>query len=484
MLAVVVANCRIMFIPLGTVIVLKSSQVRLRRMLAVALTFVVATSIWPQAAWAESKNRRTPVVEAVRKVQPSVVSISSEKRAASSSRWPFSTEESNRPRVNGMGSGVLIDSRGYILTNHHVVDKVQGVEVHLFDGASYPAKVLQFDTAMDLALIKIEAGRSLTAITIGTSSDLMVGEPVITIGNAFGYENTVSAGIISFIGRNVTLSDEQVYRNLIQTDASINPGNSGGPLINIEGELIGINVATRAGAQNIGFALPIDDVKRVAIELMSTRKLASSWHGLITSELKAGDDRIVQVNEVQAGSPAELSGFKTGDQMIKVGDLTVANSLDVERALLGQPNGQATPITLRRGGKEQTLSIALQPLQKLASDPSDHVWRTLGLKLSPVGKETVTPASASLNGGLIVQAVTPNSPGSRAMIQKGDILVGIVVGEKLLETVRPENVVYILRESEQKRAGSLEYYIVRRNGLLTGTMTMTAAAGGRTALLR
>ena len=478
------ATSPVIFILLGTVTVPKSSRVRFRRMLVLALAGLIGSTVWPVSALAQSRNRKTPIVEAVRKVQPSVVSISSEKRAASSSRWPFSAEESNRPRVNGMGSGVLIDSRGYILTNHHVVDKVQGVEVHLFDGSSYPAKVLQHDEVMDLALIKIEAGRSLTAITIGVSSDLMVGEPVITIGNAFGYENTVSAGIISQIGRNVTLSDEQVYRSLIQTDASINPGNSGGPLINIDGELIGINVATRAGAQNIGFALPIDDVKRVAIEMMSTRKLASAWHGLVTSELKAGDDRIVQVNEVQSGSPAELAGFKPGDQMIKVGELMVANSLDVERALLGQPNGQATPVSIRRGGKEQSLNLALQPMQKIQGDPSDHVWRTLGMKLSPVGRDTVSPASASLNGGLYVNAVTPNSPASRAMIQKGDILVGIILGEKLLETVKPENVVYILRESESKRASSLEYYIVRKNGLLTGTMSTATVANARPSTLR
>ena len=131
---------------------------------------------------------------------------------------------------------------------------------------TYPAHVLQTDPVMDLALFKVDADRTLAAVQIGTSSDLMVGETVITIGNAFGYENTVSVGIISALHRDVTLSDEQVYRNLIQTDACINPGNSGGPLINVNGELIGINVAVRAGAQGIGFALPIDEVKRVATD--------------------------------------------------------------------------------------------------------------------------------------------------------------------------------------------------------------------------
>lgn len=192
---------------------------------------------------AEASPRRTAVVEAVRKVKPCVVNITSEKKASSTSRWPFSQAENERPRVNGMGTGVLIDSRGYILTNQHVVDKVQGIEVHLHDGSSLPARLVQQDEAMDIAVIKVDAGRPLPAIAVGTSSDLMEGEPVITIGNAFGYENTVSLGIISQLNRNVTLSDEQVYRNLIQTDACINPGNSGGPLVNIEGELIGINVA-------------------------------------------------------------------------------------------------------------------------------------------------------------------------------------------------------------------------------------------------
>ena len=252
---------------------------------------VTALGLLSDGTRAGSDSRRTAVVEAVEKVQRCVVSISSEKKAASHSRWPFSAEENQHPRVSGMGSGVLIDGRGYILTNHHVVDKVQGIEVQLFDGTTYPARVLQYDPIMDLAVLKVDADRPLAAIEIGTSSDLMVGETVITIGNAFGYENTVSVGIISALHRDVTLSDDQVYRNLVQTDACINPGNSGGPLINVDGQLIGINVAVRAGAQGIGFALPIDEVKRVATEMLSTRRLVSTWHGLVASEQRKGNKR-------------------------------------------------------------------------------------------------------------------------------------------------------------------------------------------------
>ena len=257
----------------------------------IAMGFSVLTLVagpLPTPVHAGTDSRRTPVVEAVEKVQRAVVSISSEKKAASHSRWPFSAEENQVPRVSGMGSGVLIDPRGYILTNHHVVDKVQGIVVQLFDGTTYPARVLQFDAVMDLAIVKVDPDHSLAAIKVGTSSDLMVGETVITIGNAYGYENTVSVGIVSALHRDVTLSDEQVYRNLIQTDACINPGNSGGPLINVDGELIGINVAVRAGAQGIGFALPIDEVKEVAAEMISSRRLASTWHGLVASEQRRG----------------------------------------------------------------------------------------------------------------------------------------------------------------------------------------------------
>ncbi len=313
---------------------------------------------------ADVNSRKTPVSEAVRKAQPSVVSISSEKKAASTSRWPFSSEESSKPRVSGMGTGVLIDGRGYILTNHHVVDKVQGIEVHLFDGTNLPARLVQSDKEMDLAVLKVDSGRDLPAISIGTSADLMLGETVITIGNAFGYEKTVSQGIVSALKRNVTLSDEQVYRNLIQTDACINPGNSGGPLINIDGELVGINVATRSGAQGIGFALPIDDVKRVASEMMSTRRLALKWHGLVANESFQADGRKVLLSEVQSNSPAEAAGFRAGDQVVKVGDFDVTNSLDIERGLLDAKPGSPTRVVVRRSFMAVSMSSRSRPIAR------------------------------------------------------------------------------------------------------------------------
>jgi len=439
--------------------------------LAINLT-VVAAAIGPLAAClhACSDTRRTAVVEAVEKVHKAVVSISSEKKAASHSRWPFSTEENQAPLVSGMGSGVLIDPRGYVLTNHHVVDRVQGIVVQLFDGSTYSARVLQFDPVMDLAILKVDADRSLTAIKVGTSSDLMVGETVITLGNAYGYENTVSVGIVSALHRDVTLSDDQVYRNLIQTDACINPGNSGGPLINIDGELIGINVAVRANAQGIGFALPIDEVKEVATDMISSRRLASLWHGLVTGEQRNGSKKRIVVSEVQPGSPAEAAGFKVGDELVRVGDLTVTNSLDLERGMLDVRPGHPARVAIRRGNIESAMpldvrvapdSVASTP----APDPDDVVWKLLGIKTQPVSTAYVAAISPKLRGGLYIQTVSPGSLAAQAAIEQGDILVGMNVGTRHWETIRADNILYVLRQPEMSQTKSALLYVVRRNGI-------------------
>jgi serine protease Do len=445
-------------------------------LLGLALTWGSA----PVSIQASVTTRRTPAAVAVEKAQPSVVSITSEKKAASTSRWPFTPEENQRPRVSGMGTGVILDGRGYILTNHHVVDKVQGIEVHLADGTSYAARLLQFDAVMDLAMLKIDADRRLPAIVIGTSHDLMVGESVITIGNAFGYENTVAVGIVSALKRHVTLSDEQVYRNLIQTDAAINPGNSGGPLINIDGELIGINVAVRAGAQGIGFALPIDDVKVVATEMMSTRRMARTWHGLVAGEMHNASNRAVVLAEVQSGSPAEAAGFRSGDQVLQVGEIAVMTPLDIERGLLDVPVGRPTHVAVRRDGQDQVLDLELRPLSAqpaprtttAAIDAGEQVYRILGLKTQPVTPEYVAAASPKLHGGLFVKEVSRGSLSDRALIQKGDILVGMNVGLRHWETLSPDNILFILRQPEVPHAQTLSFYIVRRNVIHQGTMSL------------
>jgi serine protease Do len=456
---------------------IRQEEIRRFGLIALGLGLsIVLSGGWVHCLEASPESRRSAIVDAVEKVRRSVVSITSEKKAASPSRWPFSPEENQRPRVNGMGSGVIVDARGYILTNHHVVDKVQGIVVQTADGTTYPARLLQYDPVLDLAVVKVEPVRALVPVVIGTSSDLMVGETVLTVGNAFGYENTVSVGIISALHRDVTLSDDQVYRNLIQTDACINPGNSGGPLINIDGELIGINVAVRAGAQGIGFALPIDEIKGVAAEMLSTRRLSSTWHGLVAAEQRNGTKRIVVVAEVLQGSPAASAGFKVGDELVRVGEIPVTNVLDLERGFIDVRPGQRASLTIRRGGTDSSLALDLKPLPELggqlALSPDDLLWKFLGLKTMPVNNEYVSTVSSKLRGGLYVQAVLPGSPAAEASIQRGDILVGMNVGAKHWETIRADNILYVLRQPEAAQTQSALLYVVRRNGIQPRRITL------------
>lgn len=436
---------------------------------------LVMTVVGPTIAANVAPARRTAVVDAVARIQPAVVSIASEKLAASNARWPFGAEEANKSRVSGMGTGVILDSRGFIVTNYHVVDRVEGIEVRLSDGTMLPAKVIQSDPNMDLAIIKVEPSRPLQEAVVGTSSDLMIGEDVITIGNAFGYENTVSVGIISALGRNVTLSDDQVYRNLIQTDACINPGNSGGPLINIRGELVGINVAVRAGAQGIGFALPIDDVLRSAAEMMSTRRLSATWHGLATESKVANDQIHLMVNQVASTSPGEKAGIHTGDEILKIGRIRTKNPLDIERALLDSSSDVAVPVVVKRDGKETTIELAVRSLSRAQPDAADQIWWLLGVKTRQVSAATVAPVSRDLRGGLYVSDVLPGSSAARASIQPGDILIGFSVGEHHWETILPDNVLHILKQPEVADTQQLTYWIVRSNNLYHGSMTVATA---------
>src|SRR4029450_11976746 len=221
--------------------------------------------------------RNSPIVKAVNAAAPSVVNIHGRKTVRAESA-PLGTDAVRQ--VNGMGTGIVIDPRGYIITNFHVVEGVSNIQVTLDDDRKLIARLVANDPKTDLAIIRIDTKDPLPVIHFGTSCDLMRGEPVIAVGNAYGYENTVTRGIISALHRSVQVSDEQKYNDLIQTDASINPGNSGGPLMNIDGEVIGINVAVRVGAQGIGFAIPIDEALEVAARLVSTERLDQTTHGI------------------------------------------------------------------------------------------------------------------------------------------------------------------------------------------------------------
>ena len=181
-------------------------------------------------------KRRDQVVDVYERLKTAVVNIHSERTVTAPGDDPFNRQPVQPQRVNGMGTGIVLDGRGYILTNFHVVDDVSSLRIRLYDGTGHTARVISTDKEADLALIKVEPAKPLPVIGLGTSSDLMVGEPVIAIGNAFGYEHSVTDGRVSFKGRDVSLNKDMGYKGLIQTSAPINPGNSGGPLLNVLGE--------------------------------------------------------------------------------------------------------------------------------------------------------------------------------------------------------------------------------------------------------
>src|SRR4051812_22581519 len=268
-------------------------------------------------------KRRDQVVDVYDRLKPAVVNIHSERTVNPPAEDPFNRQPVQPQRVNGMGTGIVLDPRGYVLTNFHVVDDVTSLRVRLHDGGGHTARVVATDKEADLALIKIDPAKPLPVIGFGTSSDLMVGEPVIAIGNAFGYEHSVTDGRVSFKGRDVSLNKDMGYKGLIQTSAPINPGNSGGPLLNVLGELVGVNVAIRAGAQNIGFALPVDFVVGRAAEMVSRRR-AGLKHGLVLKNEVVRDAtetaarRQVTVEVVEPGSAAAAAGFKAGDVIEQV----------------------------------------------------------------------------------------------------------------------------------------------------------------------
>jgi serine protease Do len=233
----------------------------------------------------------------------------------------------------------------------------------------------------------------------------------------------------------------------------------------VNGELIGINVAVRAGAQGIGFALPIDEVKRVATAMLSTRRLTSSWHGLVSNEQRRGPRRGVVVSEVEQGSPAEASGFKLGDELLRIGDLAIASPLDVERAMLDVHPGHPATVTILRGKNEKAIPLDVKSVSASENSPDDQVWRLLGLKTRAVSTDFVSSVSPKLRGGLFIQAVSPGSPAAQAAIHKGDILVGMNVGTRHWETIRSDNILYVLRQPETTQTQSAVLYLVRRNSI-------------------
>jgi len=321
-----------------------------------------------------------------------------------------------------LGSGVIVTSTGYILTNYHVIERASLIRVVLSDQTSYEARVITGDEVNDLALIKIDAGKPLPAIPFAGDDDLMLGETVIALGNPFGLAHTVTSGILSGKNREAHFRGEVLYRDILQTDAAVNPGNSGGPLLNIDGELIGINVAVyqdaRQNAQNIGFAVPVKRARALLASWLTPRLIYNRWLGF---DMEAADDGRIQVSRIDTNSAAHAAGIRRGDEIAGLNRQPYRDLYSLNRDLLAFETGQDVNIDVRMGGDIRTVPLKITPVPKPSG--AELALQRLGV----VFEETAASAAGapSRNTYMVIQSVQPESPAAAAGLRAGMMIFRI-----------------------------------------------------------
>ena len=423
-----------------------------------------------------SNLRETATVRAIRRVSPAVVNIHGQKtvRATAAGMAGASAPDSFR-QVNGMGTGVVIDPRGYVITNYHVVEDVDDIRVTLADGQTTSAELIASRVRNDLALIKINTNTILPTIPRGTSSDLMVGESVIAIGNAYGYVHTSTQGIISALHRDIPVNETQEYHDLIQISAGINPGNSGGPLLNIEGEMIGVNVAVRVGAQQIAFAIPMDQVIEIVTEMIERHNEQRLMTGLRASGGPRDGDGVT-IAHVSASSPAAREGLKPGDRVVRVGSQLVDDRLDFALAWLEIRPGKSLNLEVVRQGARYDLAVLTEaPSPSPTRGVNDLAWSMIGIQSKPVADATMRRLNARLRskhrGGLYVTKVRAGSAADQQGIVAGDVLLGI----HGFETVSLSGLGSVLKHPDVQKGPRARFYLIRREQLLYGHMQIAKA---------
>jgi serine protease Do len=387
-------------------------------------------------------------VEVAKKVQPSVVSIRSERTVTLSpgqglgedffKGTPFEDffKQHGGPPAKrkqmGEGSGVIVDGKGYILTNYHVVTEADKITVRLFDGKELKGTVKGTDPKTDLAVVHVEA-KDLPVATLGDSDKLQVGEWAIAIGSPFGLEETVTVGVVSAKGR--TGLGTGTYEDFIQTDASINPGNSGGPLVNIDGEVIGINAMIIQPGQGIGFAIPINLAKTIMMELINQGKVVRPWVGIglqdLTPELmksfKIEEKEGALIGQVFEGSPAEKAGLKVGDIVVEIDGKKIKNSQDVVREVLKKKVGQKIDIEIVREGKQMKVEVttAEMPPEKGERKAPSEKKEWFGLQVTAVTPDIAKELGLPKTEGVVIENVEPGSAGQDAGLRRGDVILEV-----------------------------------------------------------
>ncbi len=381
-----------------------------------------------------SAARRTPLVQAVERARPAVVNINAEevvKAPAANDPWQlFFGPGRVRDQVRtSLGSGFVFDEGGYVLTNYHVVERGSRVQVSFEDGSDYTARVVGTDPGGDLAVLKIQAEKRFPAAPLGTSSDLLLGESAIAIGNPFGLNQSVSIGVISALHRPVH-AEGRSYYDFIQTDASINPGNSGGPLVNADGNVIGVCSAVLATGQGIGFAIPIDRALRVARELQKSGGLADAWWGFDAESLDKeaaaalGAKLGALVTTVEDNSPASAAGLRRGDAVVMVEGSPVHDADELRFLLRDIPLGNRVMLGVVRGKQKLEVAVTAAPL---TAERAHTLFETRsGLTLTELSVSAARGAGYEVQKPVLaVEGVARNSAAARVGLKRGDLVLAV-----------------------------------------------------------
>ena len=409
---------------------------------ALVASLLVAAPAWAQpprpdrAAMPEAKALLRALEDAFAtvadRVTPSVVNVST-----TPANKPAAGEESPEelyerffrrrpPDARASGSGVIVDPKGYVLTNNHVIENAREITVRLSDSRKFTAKLVGRDPKTDLAVLKVDAPGPLPVAEFGDSDRLRVGQWAIAIGNPFGLDRTVTVGIVSAVARNRVGVAQ--YENFIQTDASINPGNSGGPLLNLDGKVIGINTAIVSAGQGIGFAIPINEAKIVAAQLIAKGRVVRGWLGLViqdvTDELSPSfgvkERQGVLVADVMRGGPADKAGLRPGDVVVEFGGVKVREVPDLQRRAAAVLPGQTAKVTVIRDKKPVALSVTVGEMP--ADEPEETAVEPGGEGL---GAQIEPTAPDSTDRGLVVTEVVAGGPADRAGLRRGDVILEV-----------------------------------------------------------
>jgi len=407
-------------------------------------TFLTLLIVLPLCPGWGATSRRTPVVEAVEKTMPSVVNIGTERMVRKVYSDPrmrsrgdmldllfqnyFGTPPAppDYRMKHSLGSGVIISTDGYILTNFHVIERASRIRVMLSDERTYEARVVAGDEVNDLALIKIDADEPLPAVAFAKEDDLYLGETVITLGNPFGLAHTVTVGVLSAKNREARYNGQVLYNDILQTDAAVNPGNSGGPLLNIDGELIGINVAIYQDAQNIGFAMPVKRAKVLLTRWLTPRTINNSWPGFDLEEF----NHLIQIRQIDPNSVAYEKGLRNGDALAFIGDQPAVNLYDVNRTLISYEAGSEVSMTFKLGEEFKNFSL---PITSVPAPSGERLARDLlGLVFdcSPKAFES----TAHYRSCLIIKEVIKDSPADKAGLKPAMMIS--TINDKELQSIK------------------------------------------------